>query len=36
MVESAIVLGVASVVLLMVAVRLATYKPRRGRSRDTL
>jgi hypothetical protein len=36
MVESAIVLGVASVVLLMVAVRLGTYKPRRGRSRDTL
>ncbi len=36
MVESAIVLGVASVVLLMVAVRLATYKPRRGKSRDTL
>jgi hypothetical protein len=35
MVESAIVLGVASVVLLMVAVRLGTYKPRRGRSRDT-
>lgn len=36
MVESAIVLGVASVVLFMVAVRLLTYKPRKGKSRDTL
>jgi type II secretory pathway pseudopilin PulG len=31
MVESAIVLGVASMVLTVVAIRLATYKPRRRR-----